>query len=471
MKKSLIILAFALALAGCAKHEITPLNQFTMEDPVDNPGVSRDIVNLTASDAVTVAQMFCGKAGMTKCGESKIVKNVVTLTGKDGSANMYAVNFDKDEGFILVSATKKFIPILAEVEKGNFDDNIYESGVSVLLNEYNQSIDYYKTVPQEEIDKSVPVMWRAYEKKADMGTFLKTKSYEDDLMDLVPSAMHEWAEAGYEIYPLNDAHGCGLPESVYNQWYNIARAQANQHYSFEENSFIIKLTEYLRSQRGPLLSTTWKQGRPYNLSIPLYQGDHPNVGCVAVAVGQIMKYHQWPSSFAWGSMPNQLSSSITTTTPLSDFLYSVGQTCAIQYWLGLTGSDSFFARPALLSYNYSCDRIDHNSMSVYEDIMQGYPVYMDGDNIDGEGHAWVCDGAENTTIRETYYLKIISVTDNPLHFETAGQPYMNSYGTMNLHMNLGNGGSGDGWFSENNGFCNVEYSLNRKDLIHIRPNN
>lgn len=96
-----------------------------------------------------------------------------------------------------------------------------------------------------------------------------------------------------------------------------------------------------------------------------------------------------------------------------------------------------------------------------------YAVNFDKD----EGHAWVCDGAENTTIRETYYLKIISVTDKPLHFETAGQPYMNSYGTMNLHMNWGWGGISDGWFSENNGFCNVEYSLNRKDLIHIRPNN
>ena len=55
----------------------------------------------------------------------------------------------------------------------------------------------------------------------------------------------------------------------------------------------------------PLLTSTWGQRAPYNYMCPLktptpwggYQPDeqHCRVGCVAVAMGQIMRYHQWPA--------------------------------------------------------------------------------------------------------------------------------------------------------------------------------
>ena len=56
---------------------------------------------------------------------------------------------------------------------------------------------------------------------------------------------------------------------------------------------------------APLLSSTWGQRAPYNFMCPLkeptpwggYLPDeqHCRVGCVAVAMGQIMRYHQWPA--------------------------------------------------------------------------------------------------------------------------------------------------------------------------------
>ena len=105
MKKIPLIISLALALIGCTKQGAVPEAQVAPGIQDDNPGISRDIVSLTADDAVTVAQLYCGKETKTKGGEFKTVKDVVTLSGKDGSANMYAVNFSNDEGFILVSAT------------------------------------------------------------------------------------------------------------------------------------------------------------------------------------------------------------------------------------------------------------------------------------------------------------------------------------------------------------------------------
>ncbi len=59
-------------------------------------------------------------------------------------------------------------------------------------------------------------------------------------------------------------------------------------------------------QTGPLITSTWGQRAPYNYMCPLKEPtpwsgyepdeDHCRAGCVAVAIGQIMRYHRWPHS-------------------------------------------------------------------------------------------------------------------------------------------------------------------------------
>ena len=48
---------------------------------------------------------------------------------------------------------------------------------------------------------------------------------------------------------------------------------------------------------APLLGDiTWDQTYPYNLLTPLYVGTtHAATGCVATAMAQVMRYHQWPA--------------------------------------------------------------------------------------------------------------------------------------------------------------------------------
>jgi len=49
-------------------------------------------------------------------------------------------------------------------------------------------------------------------------------------------------------------------------------------------------------QVGPLLTTSWYQGAPYNNYCPWGDGGRCVVGCVATAATQIMAYHQWPEA-------------------------------------------------------------------------------------------------------------------------------------------------------------------------------
>ena len=45
----------------------------------------------------------------------------------------------------------------------------------------------------------------------------------------------------------------------------------------------------------PLLTDTWDQPEPYNICAPMIDGQHCQVGCVALALAQVMHYWRWPN--------------------------------------------------------------------------------------------------------------------------------------------------------------------------------
>ena len=50
----------------------------------------------------------------------------------------------------------------------------------------------------------------------------------------------------------------------------------------------------LRPAVEPMLTDTWNQPRPYNICAPMIGGKHCLVGCVALALSQVMRYWRWP---------------------------------------------------------------------------------------------------------------------------------------------------------------------------------
>ncbi len=45
-----------------------------------------------------------------------------------------------------------------------------------------------------------------------------------------------------------------------------------------------------------MLTTSWSQSSPYNSMTPSFRGRNCYAGCVATALAQIMKYHEWPET-------------------------------------------------------------------------------------------------------------------------------------------------------------------------------
>jgi len=203
---------------------------------------------------------------------------------------------------------------------------------------------------------------------------------------------------------------------------------------------------------GPLLTTNWDQSWPYNALCPADQhgpGGHVYAGCVATAMGMVMKYWDHPVSgvgnesyycpgygyqsanfetttYLWDQMPNSISSNYL---PVATLLYHCGVAVHMGYSADGSGAQSTDAAEALVDHfrypTAQYESKDSYSNSEWNNLMtaqidNGTPVYYSGYSNEG-GHAFVLDG-----------------------YDTANH----------FHFNFGWSGSGNGYFytTDVNGF-------------------
>ncbi len=89
-----------------------------------------------------------------------------------------------------------------------------------------------------------------------------------------------------------------MPENV--QWW-LNEYERQIEYYLNSGATNSTVTAQSASQRSdypiiqPLVKTQWNQSTPYNDLCPEYQGEKCVTGCVATAMAQIMKYHNYPA--------------------------------------------------------------------------------------------------------------------------------------------------------------------------------
>ena len=209
---------------------------------------------------------------------------------------------------------------------------------------------------------------------------------------------------------------------------------------------------------GPLVQTRWAQGDPYNKYTPTIGGYHTPTGCVATAYAQIMKFWSWPDRgrgshtyywegggkylsanfnhpYYWDKMPASLekNSSPQEIDAVARLMYDVGVAVDMDYGLDGSGAYPFTAIdtfPVYFKYsdkmsvigrclNYDCSRyLDAAQWFVRlkAEIDQFEPFEFSIFS-DDSGHAVVVDG------------------------------YKRSSSGDFIHINMGWGGSYDGFYS------------------------
>lgn len=188
---------------------------------------------------------------------------------------------------------------------------------------------------------------------------------------------------------------------------------------------------------GALLSTTWNQSPYYNELCPYDNeaGERAVTGCVATAMGQLMKYwnhpasgsgsHSYTSSYGtltadfsttaydWAHMPACLtsSSSAAEVSAVATLIYHCGVAVEMDYspdgssasTVGASGAScehalkNYFKYSASLHGDYKYNYTDAAwKQLLTNDLNAGRPVIYRGQGESG-GHCFVCDGYDSDT--------------------------------------------------------------------------
>lgn len=324
-------------------------------------------------------------------------------------AEFYIINYP-NSGFIIISGEDRLNPILAYSENSHFPlcDSLAPWGVTDWLNTTSAVVDSIRNMGLDQ-DVVAKYNWNS----ALAGKF---PVFEPKLS----STKTDYSSYVWEYGDDYDQDDCGIDGQVIAEYYIYV---------------------------PQLLNTTWGQGDGYNEQIayggcsPLPANGRYLVGCVAVAVGQVMLENRYPSSFNWDNIFNNGNAFGTATNA---FLRDLGLPGNLNMIYGCEGSGAYDSdainylisvgytyTSSTTSYSYSSSTVT----TILNNVRFGYPVILAGQGGSGR-HMWVCDGIKS------YH--------NVVCFAAGG-----SYDTRDeinlskqyLRMNWGWYGAYDGWFS------------------------
>jgi hypothetical protein len=387
MKKLLLVVSTVLALVACSEQK-----ELTEIEAM--AAKSEYYVNSTQAENVASSFLLNRVSNNTKAlAETKDykVKNSFTVDDEAGIPFINVINYENG-GFVIVSGDKRLLPILAYSENGYFDNNIknYPDGLVDWIGIIKENIQYLRN-KNEEIPPELAACWKKYTSSIITKSITPPGGPCDNLVDV----------------------------SV-----------------------------------GPLLTTSWTQGSTYNALLPSVTngpGGHANVGCVPLAISQIMKYFQYPNNYQWSQMPND-AASYQTQILIRDVFNKIDSLGMLTYNANSTPVNTSFSISSFLKNQFGYSTASEESFDRWTTfnyilnsekpiIMLGQVRVKFGNEYYYIGHAWVCDGAhewDECIIQDNGDYSVV--------------------GHALFHMNWGWGTSYNGWFGYDNGFTTLSPS-------------
>jgi len=313
------------------------------------------------------------------------------------------INYEEG-GFVLLSSDRRTQPILAYSEKGQFnlDEKKIPTGLNIWLKDTKKQITDIQNSNIEQ-SKRNNLAW---------------KQVESNLQNIIANRP-----------PIEDE-------------------------CFDWTNTVTK---------GPLLSTEWHQAGGFNDALTYINCSGNNfqvlAGCAPIAMAQVMKYHQHPTSYNWTSMP--LTYGTTTTANFIedihdaiDIVFSDEENTWPHYTCTGTGVSSNDNMGTVLKtqFNYSfANESGYNYNTVKTEVGNNRPVILAGNDGGPTGHMWVCDGYRQTTYGFA---------------DCTGGSYYPFF-----HMNWGwENTDPNGWFAYND-FTPLSYNFNsnKRMIYNIKP--
>ena len=390
---------------------------------------------------------------------------------KPEQADVYIVNFANNQGYVITSADRRIPSVLAYNSYGHLGDTISNPGQAILFSYMQAYIEEQRAAFEANKEKLATEAEEAIFKQLskEQQEKLIAKGYFDKDGKRVKSK-----------YNFDLIHAlCDLSEPESN---NKKNENPADHYLVKDNDRIFYgewKTEYVKA---PLLKTLWGQSGLYNDKVAKYcdaDKDQSPVGCVAVAVGQLLAYHKKPAVFKgrimhWdditkidsGDMFSSIYShnvgdNATFREDIQHLLAHLGDSDLLAMEYGCIadgGSGSGRALEALHSLGYNnASLIEYSNGDFISEIRNNRPVYIEGYSYEishtyttgwwfwkkshtrysyKEGHAWILDG---------YVLRKRKVTEYYINCPSSEEvKIVNDEKIELIHNNFGWGGNLDG---------------------------
>ncbi len=459
MKRKLLLSAALIGILGmgmgsCShdqNYEPSELkSNLSIEDPF---AVSRaDIQNVL--NGLTANKPSCRK--MRAKTQNKQY-TIATIIDKLGNPAIYVINYANDGGFVLVSATKKYTPVLAYAQSGSYSiAGVAPEGVRSWQDGIVNAIAAAGSLPSDSTDRYVD-QWNGYTQldtsaTAEVNPGIGQEDFDPDKVYQQKEA--EFIKAGYIIHHIGDEEITGN-QAIDEQLRGEAEYDTYPDYRWQNYAIVLEWTESTDETVGNFMQSKWGQGsstipaiynNDYNQYCPIIDGKCALAGCVPVAIGQIMRYYEYPGNLGdWNDMPY-----LYATPTTAKLLRAIGDGVNVQYSLEGSGATLSSAVSYLNKY-FSTQTYNYSFDVVFNHIKNKEPVYLRADVTDTvgncSGHAFLCTGGSKRT-SVTYYA-LYTFVGKYTYSKVYGPICMNQQHEGYAYLNWGWSGWYDGMYSSN----------------------
>ncbi len=459
MKLSHILISTVFLLTSCSSDEPCPTPAIPnteqayeeIEEPVPDP------VQVNQHELSRFLNSNISPVSATSRSNSITID---TVCGKDDKPIIYVINYGNNNGFILVSAVKTAFPILAFNDTRHYELHDINPAAKFGLENIKLNVEETLSLPNDSTAINVSI-WKTFEFQP--SAISRYNVYEDDY-DSWPSDIQE--KYRQSVFVMRDSverwprgeYGYldgGFPENFFggvneDEIYNTAEGWCYPQFMsrYIQLSAVRHRTHVLIDYEvANSVNTNWNQVNGFNQSYPcLANGELAYAGCVPVAIGQIMRYHKWPSNYNWDDMPEN---SATKTT--SDFLYQLAEAGNASYSINGTGVTAPNALKIFQKNGYNPGKLTDLKNIGQLARSTNQPILILGESYDSStkitsGHAFVACG-----FRQLAYEKFLDLYTivQPKDFQRLSSWSIDSFSASNVYINWGYGGSSNGFYNLN----------------------
>ncbi len=357
---------------------------------------------------------------------------------------LYIVDFADNGGSAVLAADSRISePVLAITEEGNISDNtypLYEAGV----NYGDECLQGFNLFNQQENDY-----------------------YVSQVAPAVLQYCYDYAE---DCISSGGSSGGGTNNTIVNT---------------------VTSTWTLNEKINPKLTTVWHQNSPFNDAIPMSRWffwqsyKRGPAGCVAIAVAQIMAYHEYPQNLTcngylinWTGIKSICNTSnrfANGTTydrgAVAQLVSNIGGWCSMIYTPSWAFALPRKARDCMSTFGYQNVVRDYgySETKVTDMLRNNNPVFIAAISGVFGGHAWVIDGYIDRSRTKKGYnsigtlIKTDTETQHLMHCNFGWQGECNGYYVSGI-FNTKNGstereGYENNWGSTSNSNFNWAFHI------------